>query len=65
MSTQEAGVPELGKADTIIVRSFTVVCPHCSEEQGGWIASPGNGEYACDDCGKPYQVVDTPNIRFS
>lgn len=64
MSTKETGAPEVRKADTIVIRSFTVICPHCGEEQSGWLGAPGNGEYACDDCGKPYQVVDTPTMRF-
>lgn len=62
MSTEQVAAPQVLDADTIITRNFVVVCPHCSEEQGGWVADPRNGEYDCDDCGKPYRVVDKPDV---
>jgi transposase-like protein len=64
MSAQAGETVQVVEADTIVVQKLAVVCPHCGEEQGGWLADPRGGEHACDDCGKAYRVGDTPSYRF-
>jgi uncharacterized Zn finger protein len=40
-----------------------VVCPHCGEEQDGWLVDPRGRDHECDQCGETYHVPHDVTIK--
>ncbi|MFA0630162.1 hypothetical protein AB4589_20635 [Vibrio sp. 10N.222.49.A3] len=40
--------------------NVALYCPHCNEEQDGFI---GGGKFECDDCKKPYKIHSEADIE--
>ncbi|MGN7104856.1 hypothetical protein ACTHR6_24810 [Ralstonia holmesii] len=64
MTTQEANTQPVADATTMRIMNCTVTCPHCEEEEGGWLIDPRGGEHKCESCGGVYRVPENVSLRF-
>jgi Zn finger protein HypA/HybF involved in hydrogenase expression len=55
---------KLKAATCVVVRPVHVQCPHCNEDQDGWLVDPRGGEHVCDHCGEKYTVANDAQIKF-
>ena len=45
-----------------------IICPYCGnriEDDDGYFASKGEGEYECDDCGKTFNFTANIEVTYS
>lgn len=56
------------EADTITIHaaSITVTCPHCEEEQEGFVMDPrGSDEVTCEECQQGFSIPHDAEIRIN
>lgn len=55
---------KLVEADVIYARAQRVECPHCDAEVDGWFGDPRGTETTCDECGKPFKIAASADVRL-
>lgn len=41
---------------------ITLDCPHCGENQEGFLDDPRGGDYKCEECGNMYGVAEDATV---
>lgn len=57
LANKVADLLALPEAKTVYVKAQHVLCPHCGEENDGWLGDPRGKETECDYCEKKYMVA--------
>lgn len=52
-------------ATSVRASRAAVDCPHCGEEQDGWMVDPRGCEQTCDKCKRPYKVAHDALVQIS
>lgn len=55
---------ELKEAAVIYARADAVDCPHCGAAVNGWSGDPRGTKTNCDECGKPFKVAATAEVKL-
>lgn len=51
------------KAEVMTVSPRSVICPHCMDEQDGWICDPRGQDHTCDNCDQTYHVPHNVDVK--
>jgi ribosomal protein L37AE/L43A len=44
-------------------KEVVVLCPHCHEEQDGFVSNPAGGVFECEHCTQTYKVHTEADIE--
>nr|WP_181974665.1 hypothetical protein [Vibrio cholerae] len=47
----------------LYAREVVLYCPHCGEEEDGFVVNPAGLEFTCDHCNKPFKVHPEADIE--